>query len=246
MLKFIRISEFTQQLFRDQKTAQQASEIIQGIMEERSPRISDIAARMQGSEAANYKKNQRFLEKNLPEEALKLLFNEEAKFVMGDPTDIERPYAEKTRYVGILKDGETKGFQTLTFATPLRGRAIPFHFLTYSSQTFQDQPSSRNLEHFKAIQEIKQLIGSRPIVFDREFSYCELLRHLVDADMKFVIRLITGSNPPNFFYDADQKRSLQLLIAPINKPKIYRQVYYKGEACLNVIGIWQYGFISPL
>jgi hypothetical protein len=233
-------------LFNDKKTAQQASEIIQGIMEERSPRISDIAASMQGREAANYKKIQRFLEKNEPEEALKLLFNEEAKFVMGDPTEIERPYAEKTRYVGILKDGETKGFQTLTFATSLRGRAIPFHFLTYSSQTFQDQPSSRNLEHFKAIQEIKQLIGSRPIVFDRKFSYCELLRNLVDADMKFVIRLKTGSNPPNFYYDADQKRSLQLLIAPINKPKIYRQVYYKGEVCLNVIGIWQYGFKSPL
>lgn len=79
-------------------------------------------------------------------------------------------------------------------------------------------------------------------MFDREFSYCELLRNLVEADMKFVIRLKTGSNPPNFYYDADQKRSLQLLIAPINKPKIYRQVYYKGEVCLNVIGIWQYGF----
>jgi hypothetical protein len=237
MNKFIRISEFAKQMFTDQKTAQQASQIMQGIMEERSPRISDIAARMPGSEAANYKRIQRFLEKTEPEEALRLLFNEEAKFVIGDPTEIERPYAKKTSYVGTLKDGETKGFWMLTLATPLRGRAIPFHFLTYSSRTFEDQPSSRNLEHFKAIQEIHQLIGSRPIEFDREFSCCGLLQSLVEADVKFVIRLKMGVNPPGFYYEADQKSPLQLLIAPINKPRIYRQVYYMGKVCLNVIGI---------
>ena len=49
MNKFIRISEFAKQLLLDLKTAQQASQIMQGIMEERSPRISDIAARMPGS-----------------------------------------------------------------------------------------------------------------------------------------------------------------------------------------------------
>lgn len=246
MNNFIRITEFAKQLFIDKKTAQQASRIMQGIMEERSPRISDIAARMPGSRAANYKMIQRFLEKTEPEETLRLLFNEESEFVIGDPTEIERPYAKRTGYVGTLKDGETKGFWMLTLATPLRGRAIPFHFVTYSSRTFEDQPSSRNLEHFKAIQEIQQLIGSRPIVFDREFSYCGLLRSLVEADVKFVIRLNTGSVPPNFYYDAEQKHPLQLLIAPINKPQIYRQVYYMGEVCLNVIGIWQYGFKSPM
>lgn len=31
-------------------------------------------------------------------------------------------------------------------------------------------------------------------------------------------------------------------MAPINKPLIYRQVYYQGEVCLDVIGIWRYGF----
>ena len=146
MDKCIRISEFAKQLFIDQKTAEQASQIMQGIMSTRSPRLSDIAASMPGSEAASYKRIQRFLYHNDPQEALRLLFNEEADFVIGDPTEIERPHAEKTAYVGTLKDGQTKGFWTLTLATPLRGRAIPFHFLTYSSRTFEDQPSSRNLE----------------------------------------------------------------------------------------------------
>jgi len=166
--------------------------------------------------------------------------------VIGDPTEIERPNANKTKYVGTLKDGQTKGFCVLTLATPVRGRAIPFHFLTYSSRTFEDQISSRNLEHFKAIQEIKTLIGRRPIVFDREFSYLMLLKSLVASDVQFVIRLNTGSNPPNFYYDADQKQQLRLAIAPLNKPQIYRQVYYMGEVPLNVIGIWQYGFKSPI
>ena len=108
------------------------------------------------------------------------------------------------------------------------------------------QPSSRNLEHFKAIQEIQQLIGARPIVFDREFSYRELLRSLVDEGVHFVIRLNMGANPPHFYYDAERKQRLRLLIAPINKPKIYRQVYYMGEVCLNVVGIWRYGFKEPM
>lgn len=143
-------------------------------------------------------------------------------------------------------DGQTKGFWMLTLATPFRGRAIPFHFVTYSSRTFEDQPSSRNLEHFKAIQEIQQLIGERAIIFDREFSYQGLLRSLVDAAVPFVIRLNLGANPPHFYSDREQEHPLQLLVAPINKPQIYRQVYYQGEVCLNVIGIWRYGFKQPM
>jgi len=246
MDKFIRISEFTQLLFSDPKTAQQASQIIEGIMEACSPRLSEIAAKMPGHPDASYKRIQRFLQENDPQATLKMLFNEEADFVIADPTEIERPHADQTAYVGTLTDGETKGFWMLTLATPLRGRAIPFHFLTYSSRTIEDQPSSRNLEHFKAIQEIRQLIGPRPIVFDREFSYRELLSSLVDEDVHFVIRLNMGANPPLFYYDAARKQPLQLLVAPINKPQIYRQVYYMGEVCLNVVGIWRYGFKEPM
>jgi hypothetical protein len=246
MNKFIRIFKFTQQLFTDEKAAQQASQIIEGIMAARSPRLSDIAAHMPGGQSASYKRIQRFLQDQDPQKALRMLFNEDAKFVIGDPTEIERPHANQTNYVGTLMDGQTKGFWMLTLATPLRGRAIPFHFVTYSSRTFEDQPSSRNLEHFKAIQEIQQLIGERAIIFDREFSYQGLLRSLVDARIPFVIRLNLGANPPHFYYDREQKHPLRLLVAPINKPQIYRQVYYQGEVCLDVIGIWRYGFRQPM
>lgn len=48
MDKCIRIFEFAKQLFAEQKTAQQASQIMEGIMRVRSPRLSDIAASMPG------------------------------------------------------------------------------------------------------------------------------------------------------------------------------------------------------
>lgn len=126
------------------------------------------------------------------------------------------------------------------------GESNTLSFLTYSSRTFEDQPSSRNLEHFKASQEIQQLIGSRPIVFDREFSYRGLLDSLVNEGVRFVIRLNLGANPPCFFFDAEQKQPLRLLIAPIDKPKTYHQVYYMGEVSLNEIGIWRSGFKDPM
>jgi hypothetical protein len=91
-------------------------------MKAHSPRLSDIAAKMVGSESAGYKRIQRFLQDNDPREALKTLFNEEAEFVIADPTEIERPHADQTEYVGTLMDGQTKGFWMLNLETPLRGR----------------------------------------------------------------------------------------------------------------------------
>lgn len=45
---------------------------------------------MPGAAAASYKRIQRFLQGHDPHEALGMLFNEEADFVIGDPTEIER------------------------------------------------------------------------------------------------------------------------------------------------------------
>ena len=102
MNKFSRIYEFAEQLFADSKTVQQAGEILEGIIVSRSPRISDIASRMEGGEAGSYKRVQRFLAQNELGEVLKQMFNEEAEFVIGDPTEIERPHAHKTNYVGTF------------------------------------------------------------------------------------------------------------------------------------------------
>ena len=71
--------------------------------------MTDIAAAMEGGSAAAYKRIQRFLKKADPRAALWRLFQEAAEFVIGDPTEIERPNACKTEYVGKLKYGKTRG-----------------------------------------------------------------------------------------------------------------------------------------
>ena len=246
MYKFMQIEKFAKVIFDSEKSAEKASKIMDGILNAKSPRISDVADQMAGNEAANYKMIQRFLKQEDLQEVLQRLFNEEAEFVIGDPTEIERPGAKKTDYVGTLSDGQTRGFWMLTLATPLRGRALPCHFVVYSSATINDEATSRNLEHQRVVQGIKELIGDRTLIFDREFSYLGFLLKLHAEQIKYVIRLNQGSQPPKFYYDARGKRELKLRLAPGEEPKIYRQVYYQGALLVNLIGVWEAGFKSPL
>jgi hypothetical protein len=243
MNKFINIYPFMQNLFNDEAAARKAAEIGQAILAARSLRLTDIASKMSGTSAANYKRIQRFIYQVDPSEALWRLFQEQAEFVIGDPTEIERPQAWRTEYVGTLKDGKTKGFWTLLLATPYRGRAIPCGFITYSSKTIAQQLDSRNLNHFRAFEGLKDLLGERPLVLDREFSYLELLLNLVEEQVNFVIRLKLGSHPPKI-WDADGQEVV-LTISP-GETVIHNRVWYKGKVCVNLIGKWKKGFSEPL
>jgi len=243
MLEFINTSEFMQFLFDREDVADKAGQIIEAILESRSPRLSDISHRMRGNPEANYKAIQRFLGQVDPREALIRLFQEEAPFVIGDPTEIPRPQAEKTAYVGTLKDGKTKGFWLLMLATPFRGRAIPCGFVTYSSRTIAEGVTSRNQEHDRAFQSVKHVVGERPLVLDREFSYLSLLEKLVAEEVNFVIRLNLGSRPP-VFTNAEGRR-VELMITP-GEMAVYHQIYYRGQVLVNVIGTWEKGFRKPL
>jgi hypothetical protein len=246
MYDFMRILDFAKLLFANEKMAIKASEIIEALLEARSPRISDIADQMSGNYDASYKSIQRFLKSEDLLGALQSLFNEEAEFVIGDPTEIERAGAKKREYVGTLKDGKTRGFWMLTLATPLRGRAIPCHFTTYSSASIETEVSSRNLEHQRGIREIALLVGERPIVLDREFSYLSLLENFHAAGMSYVIRLNQGAKPPKFYRDTKKKEEVKLMIAQNGKQEAYHQLYYKGEIPVNLSGVWRKGFKKPL
>ena len=146
---------------------------------------------------------QRFLKAADPKEALWRLCPEETPFILADPTEIRRPQAKRTSYVGTLSDGKTRGFCLLVLAAPYRGRAIPFSFVSYSSRTIAQRCSSRNLEHNRALGEVAELIGDSPVVLDREFSYGGLLEAFEAEGMKFVIRLNTGTRPT--FTDGEGK-----------------------------------------
>lgn len=243
MNKCINLYPFMQQIFDNEKEARQAAEIGLGILAAKSIRLTDIAAHMKGSGEGNYKKIQRFLKTTDPREVLWRLFQEEAQFVIGDPTEIERPQAWKTPYVGTLKDGKTKGFWAMVLATPNRGRAIPCGLVTYSSKTIADQADSRNQNHFRAFAGIKDLVGERPIVLDREFSYLELLQNFVEEKIHFVIRLNMRSNPPKF-YDHDGNEVTPIIFQ--GESKTYCGLWYRGQVKVNLVGIWKKGFTTPL
>jgi len=230
-------------VFDRDEQALAAGRIMKAILEARSPRLSDLAQKMPGTPAANYKQIQRFLGQTDTKAALERLFDAEAPFVIGDPTEIPRPEAEKTSYVGTLSDGQTRGFWLLVLATPYRGRAIPCSFVTYSSRTIAEESSSRNLEHFAAFATVKELLGERPLVLDREFSYGLLLENLVAEKINFVIRLKLGSHPPTFLDETG--RQVKLAIAQ-GARQVYYQLYYRGEVAVNLIGVWKKGLERPL
>src|SRR5512133_1787954 len=116
MLQSIPFAKFAQLLFDSKNVARKAAVILKAILEAQSPRLSEIAQKMSGTPAANYKQLQRFLAATDPKTTLLRLFQTEAPFVLGDPTEIPRPQAWHTAYVGTLKDGQTKGFWLLTLA----------------------------------------------------------------------------------------------------------------------------------
>jgi len=238
--KFTHLLRFVEYLFDDVAVARKAKGIIEGILKARSPRMSDISREMVGNEAANYKSIQRFLSAAKPQEALLRLFQSEAPFVIGDPTEMPRRQAKKTDYVGTLSDGETPGYWVLLLASPFHGRAIPCGFVSYSSKTIASEASSRNRYHFEAFAQIKALLGEKPLVLDREFSYLELLENLVSEAVNFVIHLNTNVN----LYDQEGKQ-VALSISK-GETRILNKVFYKGKVFVNVIGIWRPGFSAPL
>jgi len=241
VIKLCDMQKFSAECFDDTKEADKAANILKGIIDSRSPRISDISQAMRGNPEANYKAIQRFLDSNDTGEVLNRLYWEEAPFILADPTDIERRQAKRTEYVGRLKDGKTLGFQVLPLAFPYRGRAIPFHFITYSSKTISNDSTSRNLEHYRAIGKLRELLGDKPIVLDREFSYEELFRTFIVEGLKFVIRLNAGSVT---FVDEDGDR-VMLSICP-GQQVFRRNMRYKGKIKVNLAGEWKKGFREPL
>jgi len=243
MNQCIKAAAFLQHLFDQESLAAKAAIIIEAILAACSPRMSAIAQHMPGSETANYKLIQRFLGQVDVKALLWRLFQADAPFVIGDPTEMPRPQARQTSYVGKLQDGKTRGYWLLLLATPLRGRALPCGFVTYSSKTIAQMQRSRNQYHWEAFDQIKALLGDKPLVLDREFSYLELLQYLVQVSVNFVIRLNLGSHPPTF-YDATGRKVP--LIVGLGEQVTYRQLRYMNQVCVNVIGVWRKGHAQPL
>lgn len=231
---------FVQELFAE--CANTVSRVLHGILQAGSPRLSDISHAMEGtSPNANNKVLNRFLNDVDPWMPLTRLFDEEAPFVVGDVTEIERPNAKRTEYVGRLKDNR-RGFWMLMLGTPRGGRVIPFHAVVYSSKTINSECVSRNTEHIRALEKVWKLIEDVPVVFDREFSYEGFLEQLRAMEQPFVIRLNTGSRVKF----TDQYGEPVLLNISRGKVHVLRNVYYKGRIPVHLAGVWKAGCSQPL
>jgi hypothetical protein len=119
MDKCTQILPFVKEFFDEPAAAWKASRFIGGILQGRSPRLSDISRAVPGNEVANYKYIQRFLDTQNLSEVLLRSFRLEAPFLIGDPTEMSRPQAKKTEYVGVLSDGETKGYWLMLLPHPI-------------------------------------------------------------------------------------------------------------------------------
>ena len=89
-MKKCRITKRTIKRFTDQcfdMESELAARIIKGVLDARSPRISDIANAMEGNYDANYKSIQRFIEDDKAKEALHRLYNEESEYELPQEVD---------------------------------------------------------------------------------------------------------------------------------------------------------------
>jgi hypothetical protein len=242
MDKFFNFLAFMRYLIDDEKLAEQGSKIIRALLAAQSPSMSNIAEKMKGKSASCYKMIHRFLAKVDLKRVLVCFYQEEASFVIGDPTEMERFRASKTSYVGTLSDGMTAGYWLLMLSMPYRGRTIPFSFVLYSSITIGEQVTSHNQEHSRCFEEIKGLLGDRPLVLDREFSYQELMEILTLEHIQFVIQLNVRNGVR--IVDEDGK-PVKLLIHP-GDTIIRLNEYYLGKVKVNLIGYLQKGLSKPL
>ncbi len=246
MDKFINFSRFLEYFFDEEKLVQQAARIVKGLMEAQSPRLSNIAEKMSGQRSdSNYKVIQRFLKQVDLKQSLKRLYQGDAEFIIGDPTEMERCKAPKTAYVGTLSDGKTPGYWLMVLSTHFRGRSLPFSFVVYSSRTIGDQSTSRNQEHFRCFEDVKRLLGDRPLVLDREFSYEELMEVLYIEQIQFVIRLNLGDQHKQPRLIDSDGEPIKLFIKP-GETVIRPNVYYLGTVKVNLIGYWKKSLSKPL
>jgi hypothetical protein len=232
---------FTEGLFECEEG--KAARILWSILESRSPRKSDWSQVFsESSEGANYRTIDRALAKLDAKRALMRLYDPESPFVLVDPTEIERPQARRTEYVGRLSDGKTLGFWMVVFAQPYRGRAIPFHFGLYSEATLNEEPTSRNLQWRSLVWEVRELVGDTPLIFDREFSAQRWLKTLEEAGCRWVVRLNTASRVK---FTDEEGEEVSLLVGKGERERI-EGVYYRGEVKVNVAAIWLEGHKEPL
>jgi len=230
----------------DAKHVAPLSTIIQAYLKAGKLRISAIACNMDGESDAAYKRVQRTfnaIPSDLFAEANSGCFDPNAEAILVDYTEVARPEAKKTSYVGFIKD-KTRGISMLALSTPFKGRSLPFAVGIYSSALINTENSSKPKQFHEFLKPYIPFIRTIPIVGDREFFSEGNLRFFIENKMKFVVRFKTGP--------AERKTVLTKSDgSPLNynlhkgQTKSWRGVMYKGMK-VNLIGYWDPKYNEPL
>ncbi len=149
---------FLRHLLDDENLAEKGARITKALLEAQSPRLTDISEQMSGKSESRYKEIQRFSEEADLKQAVMRFYQEDAEFVIGDPTEMER-YGPKNPLCGHIEDGKTAGYWLMVLSTAFRGRSLPCWFVVYSSRTIGEQSTSRNQEHYRCFEGVKGCSG---------------------------------------------------------------------------------------
>ena len=144
MNKCTHLAQFVRYLFDEAELARKASWIIEGILKAGSPRLSDIT-RSKGTGSGELQVLAAFFETSRSAGGSVAIVSERSAIRdWGSHGEALRPHAEKTKYVGTLSDGQSRGYWLLFLATRYQGRAIPCHFVSYSSCRSRTKRASIN------------------------------------------------------------------------------------------------------
>ena len=251
------------------RLAEVLAEVLAAIVQAGSARWSEIARHMPGSEAAAYKRLQRLVARFDPRAVLRRWCLQEAPIVIVDITEVERPHARRTEYVGVLppKDAGRKrrrkkapntqasqeasaqrpsprrrGFWLVLLGLPFRGRVLPCGWWTYSSKTLEEEASSQNLEVQRFLEDLRALLQGRPLVADRGFHNRRFFAWLQAHGIPFIVRV--RMKPPLTLADA-QGESLRPVLLP-GQTQIWPSVRHHELEGLTLIGHWEEGRSEPL
>ena len=135
MNKFINYSEFMHYLMDDEKKADKGGEIVKAILAAKSPRLTNIAEQMDGQSESNYKAIHRFIKQVDVKAALMRLYQEEAGYVIGDPTEMPRYKAPANRVRGYLERWSNPRLLAAGLVDTLSGTGDPlsFHHLFFEN-----------------------------------------------------------------------------------------------------------------
>ncbi|WP_135257368.1 transposase [Thermus caldilimi] len=219
---------------------EKVARLLWAILASGSARKSDWARayRQEATEEANYKAIDRLLPLLEPQRYLLRLLDPKTPFLLVDPTEVPRPQAKRTPYVGRLSDGKTLGFWAVVLAQPYEGRAVPVYVGSY----WEGKPEGRNRTWEDWVEAVREYVEEGTVwVFDREFSFAGWLEALERAGVRYAVRLNLGTRPrlewrgERLVPWVDRGREVR-----------YEGVRYRGEVEVNLVGVWREGMREAL